>query len=214
MIKRRGILGGLSLLAAQLGLSRAALAQAPIPVTPPGDFGGTRFIITTSLGPITVEVYPQKAPITANHFLGLVDQKRLDGGSFYRAVRPGPDVTDYGVVQGGVKYDAKRPIKAIAHESTTQTGVYHLDGAISMGRNAPGTAVSDFFICVGPQRSYDADPSAPGDNLGYAAFGRVVDGMDIVKQILVAPISATKGEGGMRGQMLEHPIPIISARRA
>jgi peptidyl-prolyl cis-trans isomerase A (cyclophilin A) len=214
MIKRRGILAGLSLLAAQLGLGRAALAQQPTPVPPPGDFGGVRFVMQTSLGAVTVEVYPQKAPITAGHFLALVDQKRLDGGTFYRAVRPGPDVTDFGVVQGGVKYDAKRPIKAIAHEPTSQTGVYHVDGAISMGRNAPGTAVSDFFICVGPQRSYDADPTQPGDNLGYAAFGRVVEGMDIIKQILVAPISPTKGEGGMRGQMLETPVPIVSARRA
>jgi peptidyl-prolyl cis-trans isomerase A (cyclophilin A) len=173
-----------------------------------------RFVIQTAMVNITIEVYPQKAPITAGHFLALVDQKRLDGGSFYRAVRPGPDSVDFGVVQGGIKYDGKRPVKSIAHEPTSQTGVYHVDGAISMGRNAPGTAQSDFFICVGPQRSYDADPTQPGDNLGYAAFGRVVDGMDLIKKILVMPISLTKGEGGMKGQMLETPLIITSARRA
>jgi peptidyl-prolyl cis-trans isomerase A (cyclophilin A) len=144
----------------------------------------------------------------------MVDTKRIDNGSFYRAVRPTPETTDFGVVQGGVKFDPKRLVKKIAHEPTTQTGVHHVSGAISFGRGEPGSAQSDFFICVGAQPSYDADPSAPGDNLGYAAFGRVIGGMDIIKSILVMPVSPTKGEGMMKGQYLENDVPIKTARRS
>jgi peptidyl-prolyl cis-trans isomerase A (cyclophilin A) len=104
-------------------------------------------------------------------------------------------------------------LPGIAHEPTTKTGLKHVDGTISMGRNAPGTAAGDFFIVVGDMTYMDANPSAPGDNLGYAAFGHVVEGMDVVKKILAAPRSPTLGEGVMKGQMLAAPIKIISVRR-
>lgn len=214
MIRRRGLLAGIGAIGAQLGLARFARAQQPTPVPPPPEPGAVHVTLNTGAGEILLEIYSTKAPITAGHFLSMVDTKRIDGGSFYRAVRPTPEITDFGVVQGGVKYDPKRPVKMIAHEPTTLTGVHHVNGAISFGRGAPGTAQSDFFICIGDQKSYDADPSAPGDNLGYAAFGRVIQGMDVVKQILVMPVSATKGEGAMKGQMLETPVPITTARRS
>jgi peptidyl-prolyl cis-trans isomerase A (cyclophilin A) len=214
MIKRRGLLAGMGVLAAQPGIVRAAFAQQPIPVEPPPEFGAIHVTLQTGAGAIVLEIYQSKAPITAGHFLAMVDEKRVDGGSFYRAVRPDASTTDFGVVQGGVKYDPKRPVKMIAHEPTTKTGVHHTSGAISFGRGAPGTAQSDFFICVGAQPSYDADPSQPGDNLGYAAFGRVITGMDVVKAILVMPTSPTKGEGVMKGQMLEPTVPITTARRS
>ena len=216
MIKRRGLLAGLSVLAANLGFIRLAAAQTPaaVQVAPPAEPGAVHVTIATSQGDIVLELYTTRAPITAGHFLAMVDQKRIDGGSFYRAVRPSPEVTDFGVVQGGVKFDPNRPVKKIAHEPTTQTGVHHVSGAISFGRSAPGTATSDFFICVGAQTSYDADPSQPGDNLGYAAFGRVIGGMDTVKNILVKPTSPTKGEGVMKGQMLEPPMLINTVRRS
>ena len=216
MIKRRGLLAGLGVLMTQLGLVRQAGAQTPtaVQVAPPAEPGAVHVTIATPQGDIVLELYTSRAPITAGHFLAMVDQKRIDGGTFYRAVRPSPEVTDFGVVQGGVKFDPNRPVKKIAHEPTTQTGVHHVSGAISFGRSAPGTAMSDFFICVGAQTSYDADPSQPGDNLGYAAFGRVIGGMDTVKNILVMPTSPTKGEGVMKGQMLEPPVPINSARRS
>jgi peptidyl-prolyl cis-trans isomerase A (cyclophilin A) len=102
----------------------------------------------------------------------------------------------------------------IAHESTLKTGLSHKDGTISLGRRAPGTANSEFFICVGDQTYLDADPTAKGDNLGFAAFGHVVDGMDHVHTILGLPTSPTAGVGVMRGQMLSPTVPILTARRA
>ena len=119
-----------------------------------------------------------------------------------------------GLVQGGAKNDPAKSFPPIAHEPTTQTGLSHKDGAVSMARYAPGTAGSEFFICVGDLSSLDADPKQSGDNLGFAVFGHVVSGMDVVKAILTAPVSATKGEAeGMKGQMLDPEIAIVSARR-
>jgi peptidyl-prolyl cis-trans isomerase A (cyclophilin A) len=82
-----------------------------------------------------------------------------------------------------------------------------------MARYAPGTAASEFFICVGDLISLDADPSQPGDNEGFAAFGHVADGMDVVKKILTSPVSPTKGEDALKGQMLEPEVTILTARR-
>jgi peptidyl-prolyl cis-trans isomerase A (cyclophilin A) len=101
----------------------------------------------------------------------------------------------------------------IAHEPTSQTGLSHVDGALSLPRLGPGTAQGDFAIMVGPQLYLDAGPGSAGDGLGYAVFGRVVEGMDVVRAILVAPTSPTEGEGPMRGQMLSPRIRIITARR-
>ena len=102
----------------------------------------------------------------------------------------------------------------IAHEPTSKTGLSHVDGAISMARYAPGTADADFFITIGDLESMDADPAQPGDNQGFAVFGRVVEGMGVVRRILAAPTSPTEGEGVMKGQMLASPVRIISAARA
>ncbi len=166
--------------------------------------------LTTSEGPIVLAIETERAPITAANFLHYVDQKRFDGISFYRAVK----VADgYGLVQGGLRNDPKRMYPPVAHEPTSKTGISHVSGTISMARNAPGTASADFFIVVGDMTSMDADPRQPGDNLGFAAFGHVVAGMDIVNRILVAPKSPTEGEGEMKGQMLDPPIRILTARR-
>ena len=100
----------------------------------------------------------------------------------------------------------------IGHEPTTATGVHHTDGAISLARLAPGTGAGDFTISVGDQRpSLDADPSKPGDNLGYAAFGHVVEGMDVVHRILDAPIAAG---GYFKGEQIAQPVVIVNAKRA
>jgi peptidyl-prolyl cis-trans isomerase A (cyclophilin A) len=101
----------------------------------------------------------------------------------------------------------------IAHEPTSQTGLSHDDGALSAPRLAVGTARNDFTIMVGPQHYLDAGPGSAGDGLGYAVFGHVVEGMDVVRRILAAPTSPTEGEGVMRGQMLDPRIRIITARR-
>lgn len=183
----------------------AAAVTAPRP-------GTVRVAMTTGEGAILLELDADKAPLTVANFLKYVDGRRLDGTTFYRASKV-PNAAEYGLVQGGVRYDPKRVLPGIAHEATTKTGLAHTDGTISMARNAPGTAAGDFFIIVGDMPYMNADPSQPGDNQGYAAFGHVVAGMDVVRRILAAPVSATAGEGPMKGEMLAQPIRIVTARR-
>lgn len=168
--------------------------------------------LQTSLGDIVLVIEKDRAPITSTNFLRYVDQKRLDGIGFYRAVKLG-DTGEYGLVQGGVRGDPKRVLKSIPHEPTTVTGLTHISGAISMAPLAPGTATMEFFIVLGAFPNMDAQPEAPGDNQGYAVFGRVIDGMEVVKAILEQPHSLTEGEGVMKGQMLEKPVKIVTARR-
>lgn len=188
----------------------AAAPAGPPPLTP----GAVRVAIRTSAGVILLDLYRDKAPITVANFLRYVDQKLYDGASFYRASRPGtdPDGT-WGSIQGGLQNKQRAPLKAIAHESTTRTGLSHLNGTISMTRNAPGTATSDFFIVLGDQTGYDADPSGERDRFGFAAFGRVVHGIEVVKKINLARRSPTAGVGWMKGEMLSPPIVINSVRR-
>jgi peptidyl-prolyl cis-trans isomerase A (cyclophilin A) len=191
-------------------VATSAFSQAPeAPLSPPAP-GTTRVQLTTSEGPILIDLETSKAPVTAGNFLRYVDAHRLDGRSFYRATKVAPG---YGLIQGGVNNDPKLQFKAIAHEPTSQTGLTHTDGTISMARNAPGTANSEFFITVGALPSMDADPKQPGDNLGFAAFGHVVSGMEIVRHILDEPTSPTKGVGVLKGQYLADPVKIVSAKR-
>jgi peptidyl-prolyl cis-trans isomerase A (cyclophilin A) len=181
----------------------AALAPAPM----------VRVALTTAMGKIVVELDRAHAPVTTANFLRYVDQKRFDGIVFYRAMRLDWGTPPNGLVQAGVQGDPKRVLKSIAHESTTQTGILHKAGAISMARWAVGTAAGDFSILLSDMPSLDANPSAPGDNAGYAAFGHVVEGMEVARKIWDAPLSATKGEGALKGQLLEVPVKVISARR-
>jgi peptidyl-prolyl cis-trans isomerase A (cyclophilin A) len=192
----------LTILAAACAIATPALAQ---PANP-------RVVLTTTEGPITLELYRDKAPITVANFLKYTDRKLFDGATFYRASRP-PGATgpaDYGVLQGGLQNDPKKLLPPIAHESTLKTGVKHLDGTISMGRRAPGTATADWFICVGDQDYLNADAKNPG----FAAFGRVVEGMDVVRKILGMPVDPNKGEGAMKGEILKKPVKILTVRRA
>ncbi|WP_088184490.1 peptidylprolyl isomerase [Sphingobium sp. Z007] len=193
----------LLLLAALLALSPA---KAQTPPTAPTDI---RVALDTDAGRIVVAVHADKAPVTAANFLKYVDQKRFDGTVFYRGV----GAADYGFVQGGAQNDPKRILPPIKHEPTTQTGLTHDDGALSMARYAPGSATGDFFIVLGKMPAMDAQPDAPGDNQGFAVFAHLVEGMDVVKAILAAPKSATAGEGVMKGQMLAAPVKIRTARR-
>ena len=201
-----------TLLAAALLLPLPALAQEAVPPPPaPTPKPATQKVaLDTSFGRIVLELETERAPITARNFLRYADQKRLDGIAFYRTVK----VADkFGFIQFGIDNDPKRILPPIKHEPTTQTGVKHVNGAISTARLAPGTARGEFTISVGDQPSLDADPSKPGDNLGYAAFGKVVEGMDVVWKILDAPTSPTAGEGVMKGQMLSPKIRILKVSR-
>ncbi|WCT73716.1 peptidylprolyl isomerase [Sphingomonas naphthae] len=181
------------------------VAPAPRPAT-------VKVTLATSEGPIVLELESERAPITTGNFLKYVDQKRLDGTSFYRATMVAKEPL-FGLIQGGVKFDPKKVLPPIKHEPTTVTGLGHTDGTISMARGAPGTATADFFITIGDMPSMNADPKAPGDNQGFAAFGHVVEGMDIVRRILTAPTSPTAGVGPMKGQMLAAPVKIETAKR-
>ena len=193
---------------------RAVLAGAGLMLAPELALaaGKTRVVITTRLGAITVELETQKAPLTCANFLRYVDAKNYDGGRFFRAARRGGSPPT-GTIVASPNVRA-HPFPPIAHESTTKTGLKHRDGAISLGRFSPGTARGDFFICVGAQPYLDARPGAPGDNLGYAVFGQVVNGMSVVRRILAAPTSQDSEFKEQRGQWLKPPIPIVSARRA
>jgi peptidyl-prolyl cis-trans isomerase A (cyclophilin A) len=184
--------------------AQAPDAGTPVPAT-------VKVVLKTSLGDIVLAVETQRAPVTAANFLRYVDQKRLDGSDFYRSMAVGED-GQYGLIQGGLRGNPKRVFKPIAHEPTTVTGLSHVNGAISMARADPGTATADFFIVIGDLVSLDAQPN--GGDPGYAVFGHVVDGMDVVHLIFGQPRSATAGQGVMQGQMLATPVKILSARRA
>jgi peptidyl-prolyl cis-trans isomerase A (cyclophilin A) len=189
----------------------AAPLPAPAPPPPVAPAALTRVALDTSAGRIVLELETARAPITAANFLRYVDGKRLDGVVFYRAVKVAPD---FGFVQFGTQNAPKRTLPPIRHEPTTQTGVHHTDGAISVARFAPGTARGDFTISVGDQTAgLDAHPDQPGDNQGFAAFGRVVEGMDVVKRILDGATDPAKGEGVMKGQFLLAPVTVTRARR-
>ena len=164
--------------------------------------------LETSEGPIVIRLEMKRAPITAGNFLRYVDEKRFDGTSFYRAARNRRDPT-FGLVQGGINHKAVRALIPIAHEPTSRTGLKHGDGTVSMARNAPGTAMGDFFITVGPASYLDARPG----NVGYAAFGQVVEGMSVVRKILAGPTHPGGWSKTTMGQSLVTPIRIISARR-
>ena len=198
--------------AALLCLAAAsAIAQtpSPTPVAAP-QYATVQVSFQTSAGTIVLALEKERAPVTTANFLRYVDQKKLDGVTFYRTVKVTPTI---GFIQGGTRNDPKRTLPPIKHEPSSSTGIHNLDGTIAMARNAPGTAAGDFFILVGDEPTMDADPKATGDNQGFAAFGHVVEGMDVVRQIMDAATSPTQGVGVMKGSMIAAPIRIIAAKR-
>lgn len=192
-------------------LATPALSQAPAPAPSPSP-ATVEVTLTTTAGPIVLELEKERAPVTTANFLRYVDQKKLDGSAFYRVAKA-PNAPEYGLVQFGAQGDPRKSLPPIAHEPTTKTGLTHKSGTISLARSEPGTGAGDFFIVLGDTPALDADPSAPGDNQGFAAFGHVAEGMDVVKQILGEPTDPDKGEGVMKGQFLLKPVVITSARR-
>jgi peptidyl-prolyl cis-trans isomerase A (cyclophilin A) len=144
-----------------------------------------RVVIETPLGAIIAEVYPDRAPTTAGNFLRLVDAGAYNQGSaaFYRVVRLDNQTNPVKieVIQGGL--NNRDEYEPIAHETTNRTGIKHIDGTLSMARSEPGTASSEFFICIGDQPSLDFGGNRNADGQGFAAFGQVVEGMDVVRKI-------------------------------
>src|SRR5690606_21370994 len=156
---------------------------------------------------VEVELEPEKAPLTTANFLRYVDAGLYEGGVFHRTVTPAnqPDKkVKIEVVQAGIRPGEKDPHEPIALERTSVTGLSHTDGAISRARDGPDTATSDFCICIGAQPELDFGGRRNPDGQGFAAFGRVVEGMDVVRAVQAAPAD---------GQTLAPPITILRIRR-
>ncbi len=194
---RRRVLAGL--LIVPLG----AAGRAPV-----------RVRMSTGLGVIVIELYPDKAPISVANFLAYADQHLMDGGSFYRTVGPWNDnnPATISVIQGGLNRDDS-PLPSIAHETTRATGIRHTDGVIAMARDAPGTAGAEFFICIGDNPALDFGGARNPDGQGFAAFGRVVEGMDVVRKIHKAPALSNASDPYLKGQMIIEPVRIQTLSR-
>ena len=200
----------LAFLAAAAPAAPAAAAAQPAapPVTAPAPTPAEDLVpvaIETAMGRIVVALDRKRAPKTVANFLAYVDGRKYNGETIYRAMKYG----DGGLVQGGITSDARKLAKPVEFESSAVTGLKHVAGTISMAAAAPGSAQSDFFILTTDIPAFDADAAGQG----FAAFGRVIEGMDVVKAILAAPVSATKGADVMKGQMLEPPVKIVTAAR-
>ncbi len=170
-------------------------------------------VMTTDAGVVEVEMAVMEAPLTTSNFLRLAEGGHLDGAGFYRVVRPENDNGEpvIAVLQGGIQ-DGLQPFPPIPHESTEQTGLRHVDGAISMARISPGTASTEFFICVGDQPALDFGGERNADGEGFAVFGRVVSGMDVVRAIHSTPADQLSGDGYVAGQILAEPVRILSVQ--
>ena len=167
-----------------------------------------RVLLETSLGPIELELDVERAPITAANFLRHVEAGRYHGGRFHRTVTPEnqpKNPVKIAVIQGGVPPEREaEDFAPIPLERTRDTGLAHRDGTVSMARDTPDSATGDFFVCVGDQPSLDFGGARNPDGQGFAAFGRVVNGMEIVRRIWRSPAE---------GQALTPPVAILRARR-
>jgi peptidyl-prolyl cis-trans isomerase A (cyclophilin A) len=198
----------LLLLAVPLSFARAGVGE----VLP-------RVLIETDAGAITLELYQDAAPVTVNHFLRYVDGNHYSRGAFYRVVRlnnQAQNPVKIEVIQGGLGMDAGTPpFKPIAHESTRATGVRHTAGVISMARLEPGSASSEFFICVTDQPELDYGGHRNPDGQGFAAFGKVIEGLEVVRRIQQLKTD-TPAPGQLEytsGQMLLEPVRIRGIKR-
>ena len=164
--------------------------------------------VRTELGDFRMELYPQKAPNTVANFLRYVDGGFFDGGSFHRTVHAENQPNDsirIAVIQGDISRERRRDgFGSIGLERTNQTGLKHLDGTVSMARGGPDTASSSFFVCLGGQPELDFGGARNPDGQGFAAFGSVVEGMDVVQAINASPAE---------GQTLQPAIRILEVRR-
>jgi peptidyl-prolyl cis-trans isomerase A (cyclophilin A) len=165
-------------------------------------------VLQTGFGDIEIEIYESQAPITASNFLSYVDRNLFKDACFYRVVRMDNQPHDQikiQVIQGGLRFSqTEKFLPSIEHETTEKTGILHKDGVISMARSNPGTASSEFFICVEDQPELDYGGERNPDGQGFAAFGKVFSGMEVVREILQQP---------SEGQMLISRVKIFNIVR-
>jgi len=181
----------------------AQVSPAPSITAPAEDL--VKVAIQTSEGRMVVALDRGRAPVTVANFLRYVDARRYDGQTFYRAM----PYDKGGLIQAGITSDARLLFKPIAHEPTSVTGLRHVRGTLAMARLEPGSARSDFFILTEDIPGFDATTTDPG----FAAFGHVVEGMEVADKIFRDPVSPTKGDGAMKGQMLEPAVKIVRMAR-
>jgi peptidyl-prolyl cis-trans isomerase A (cyclophilin A) len=149
--------------------------------------------IETAAGDIEIELFPDKAPGTVAAFLSYVNAGYYKNSSFYRILNDDNQPSNAPkaeLIQGGIwktNYKRANTLPGIPHETTKQTGILHTDGTISLARQEPGTATTEFFICIGDQHGFDFDGENNPDKQGYAAFGKVINGMDVVRRIYNRP---------------------------
>ncbi len=182
---------------------------------PEVNYETTDVVLVTAMGEITIRLETERAPITTANFLRYIDEDRFDGTKFYRAMKLNREPMPNGLIQGGTQFDPNRILPGIEHEPTNVTGLTHTNGALSMAMGEPGTANGDFSIMLADQIGLDAQPDSddPIWKNGYAVFGYVIDGMEVVSAIHALPADPNKGEGMMVGQILADPVTIIDARR-
>lgn len=169
-----------------------------------------KVLVQTELGNIVLQLNPEKAPLTVSNFLKYVESHRYDGATFYRTVRMDNQENNkikIEVIQGGLGDDSTKNFPRIKHESTNITGIKHLNGTLSMARNVPGSAGSEFFICINDHPELDFGGKRNPDGQGFAAFGQVISGMDVVKKIQVGDTG-----DGERNQTLKMPIKIVAMK--
>ena len=205
MLKRIAL--GLALFATPIAAQTTSPSSAADAETVP-------VVIETTAGNIVVALETERAPITAGNFLRYAEEDRFDGTTFYRAMALDWDEPN-GLVQAGTQNDPDRVLEPIAHEPTSTTGVLHKQGTLSMARFEPGSATGDFSIILRDTPYMDADPDNEDADrrAGFAAFGHVVEGWDVVLAIHAMPTDPEKGEGWMKGQMLADPVEILDVRR-
>ncbi|TGY87378.1 peptidylprolyl isomerase [Marinicauda algicola] len=198
-------------------LALAGLSAACSPDTATRDDGALpRAVVETSLGAITIELREDAAPVTVANFIAHAGAGHLDGGSFYRTSRPDnarADAPPMYIIQGGHSFDGLPGAEGIAHEPTEETGLSHVRGAVSMARDEVGTATTEFFITINDVPGLDSGPDGRNpDGAGYAVFGAVVDGMEVVEAIWQQPAGRSDAPEGFASQFLVEPVRIERVR--
>lgn len=197
----------------------AACTSAPL-AEKASQKSATTIVMTTDYGPIEIALDMENAPVTAANFLAYVDAGAFDGAYFYRTVRDNNDnnPSKIDVIQGGINGDFAETyaslFPAIPIEPTDVTGLSHIDGAVSMARFTPDSATSEFFVSIGENLNLDQGGARNPDGLGFAVFGRVTEGMTIVRKIHAAEADAPPPDPYITGQVLSEPVIIQTARRA